>query len=269
MGILIGLAIAIAAFVTLVNIYEYKSQASTNTLRDLLASGKWREANKETERLLAVTTNRAMGLPRNQERYRLNPKTLQRCIPCSILRTVDQLWVQYSDGRFGFSIQLGILEECKKADDWKKKEVQEFDRINSSGYGIQGGRVHSYFQGYGFSPLADPVELVILWERLGWITRGYTDGRYTYFNRDIPDLNYSLSAPKGQLPVYDHGTTLYDIHTLSILQRLKDCGHSVTSIPQPLSPYPQSPFFNPNSQPPSIDQPPGLDQPPGPDYPFL
>lgn len=254
MGILIGIAIAIAAFVTLVNIYEYKSKASTNTLRDLLASGKWREANKETERLLDVTTNRAMGLPESQEINRLDWKTLEGCIPCSILRTVDELWVQYSDGRFGFSIQLGILEECKKADDWKKKEVQEFDSQHSGGYSIQGSRVQSYFQHNSYlASLGDPVEVVMLWERLGWITRGYTDGRYTYFTRKSPEFNYSISAPKGQLPVYDRGTTLYDLNTLSILQRLKDCGCSVSSFPEAPTLYLQFP----NSQPPSIDQPRG------------
>lgn len=244
MVILIGLAIAIAAFVIFVNIYEYKSQASTNTLRDLLASGKWEKANQETERLLEVTTNRAMRLPESHDRRRLDPKTSRHCIPCSILGTVDQLWVQYSNGHFGFSIQLGILEECKKADDWKKKEVQEFDnkfyRLRREG--IQGGRVQSHFQDSWSSPLADPVEVVMLWERLGWITRGYTtDSGYIYLLRNIPELNYSLSAPKGQLPVYDR-YQVYDLYTLSILQRLKDCRHSVTSIPQPPSPSLQSPF---------------------------
>lgn len=231
MGILIGIAIAIAAFVILFNIYEYKSQASTNTLRDLLASGKWREANKETERLLELTTNRAMGLARNQERRGLDPKTL-RCIPCSILRTVDQLWVQYSDGRFGFSIQLGILEECKKADDWKKKEVQEFDsKFDGSRFGAFRGLAQGHFQGsWSSAPPADPVEVVMLWERLGWISRGYTtDGRYTYLDRrSISDselnLNYSLSSPKGHLPVYDGGTKIFGSYMLYVWQRLKDCG---------------------------------------------
>lgn len=268
MGILIFLAIAIAAFVTLVNIDVYKSKARTNTLRDLLASGKWREANKETERLLEVTTNRAMGLPRNQEMSSLDPKIFH-CIPCSILRTVDELWVQYSNGRLGFSIQLGILEECKKADDWKKKEVEEFDRnLGNTRLGVNRDRLEYHFQAYSsyFASPADPVELVMLWERLGWITRRYyPDGDYVYFNLSPDELNYNLTAPKGHFPVYDGGSQLYDLYTLSILQRLKDCGHSVTSIPEAPIFYPQFP----NIQPPGPFQPPGSFQPPGPYDGFL
>ena len=30
--------------------------------------------------------------------------------PCEDLRTIDQLWVKYSDGRFGFSVQKRIYQ---------------------------------------------------------------------------------------------------------------------------------------------------------------
>jgi len=30
--------------------------------------------------------------------------------PCADLRTIDQLWVKYSDGRFGFSVQKRIYQ---------------------------------------------------------------------------------------------------------------------------------------------------------------
>jgi hypothetical protein len=32
--------------------------------------------------------------------------------PCKDLRTIDQLWVSASNGRFGFSVQKPIWEEC-------------------------------------------------------------------------------------------------------------------------------------------------------------
>lgn len=38
--------------------------------------------------------------------------------PCSDLHTIDQLWVQYSDGRFGFSVQKRIYEAQDR--DWEK-----------------------------------------------------------------------------------------------------------------------------------------------------
>lgn len=280
MVISIGIVIAI---IIIFSVFWYKQGTSTNKLRILLAARNWKAANNETERLITLNTARIVrGEIALQDSFRkflnyfgisygmasklkltyghLLSREEMNQIPCNILHEIDQLWVQYSNGHFGFSIQLGILEECQKADDWKKKEVQEFDsKFDGSGFGANRGRVQSYFQHSWFSPLADPVEVVMLWERLGWITRGYTtDGRYTYLGRGRPhyEFNYSLSAPKGQLPVYDGGTQLYDLYTLSILQRLKDCGHSVISIPLPPGSYLQSPFFNPNSQPPSIDQPP-------------
>jgi hypothetical protein len=30
--------------------------------------------------------------------------------PCEDIRTIDQLWVKYSDGKFGFSVQKRILQ---------------------------------------------------------------------------------------------------------------------------------------------------------------
>ncbi|WP_425335064.1 GUN4 domain-containing protein [Nostoc punctiforme] len=34
--------------------------------------------------------------------------------PCTDLRTIDQLWVKYSNGRFGFSVQKRIWESVGK-----------------------------------------------------------------------------------------------------------------------------------------------------------
>jgi GUN4-like/CHAT domain len=71
-------------------------------LRDLLAAGKWKEADEET---LAVMF-KAAG--REQEDW-LSIESLEN-FPCTDLRTIDQLWVKYSNGRFGFSVQKRIWE---------------------------------------------------------------------------------------------------------------------------------------------------------------
>ena len=34
--------------------------------------------------------------------------------PCEDLRTIDQLWVKYSQGRFGFSVQKQIYQEVQE-----------------------------------------------------------------------------------------------------------------------------------------------------------
>ena len=66
-------------------------------LRDLLKAGQWQEADQETaDRMCEV-----MG---RQQADWLRVKDIQN-FPCADLRTIDQLWVKYSRGRFGFSVQ--------------------------------------------------------------------------------------------------------------------------------------------------------------------
>jgi len=71
-------------------------------LRDLLAAGKWKEAHEET---LAVML-KASG--REKDSW-LDTESIEN-FPCTDLRTIDQLWVKYSNGRFGFSVQKRIWE---------------------------------------------------------------------------------------------------------------------------------------------------------------
>jgi ribosome-binding protein aMBF1 (putative translation factor) len=71
-------------------------------LRNLLADGKWKEADEETLTVML----KAAG--REQESY-LNIESIET-FPCAELRTIDRLWVKYSDGRFGFSVQKRIWE---------------------------------------------------------------------------------------------------------------------------------------------------------------
>jgi hypothetical protein len=71
-------------------------------LRDFLAQGKWREADEET---LAVMLKVA---GREQEGW-LDTEDI-KYFPCTDLRTIDTLWVKYSNGRFGFSVQKRIWE---------------------------------------------------------------------------------------------------------------------------------------------------------------
>ncbi|MEH1967173.1 GUN4 domain-containing protein [Nostoc sp.] len=75
-------------------------------LRDLLKAGKWKEADGET---LAVML-KASG--REQEGW-LDFKSIEN-FPCTDLRIIDQLWVGYSNGRFGFSVQKRIWESVGK-----------------------------------------------------------------------------------------------------------------------------------------------------------
>jgi serine/threonine-protein kinase len=84
-------------------------------LRDLLAAGKWKEADQETVKVMLKATRR------EKEGY-FNRESIEN-FPCDDLRTIDQLWVEYSQGHFGFSVQKKFwLEVCGKDDDkaiWK------------------------------------------------------------------------------------------------------------------------------------------------------
>ncbi|MFM6511066.1 MAG: GUN4 domain-containing protein [Microcystis panniformis] len=73
-------------------------------LRDLLKAGKWKEADKETVRLVIEWEE----AEKEKKRYiRFN-------FPCAELRTIDKLWVKYSNGRFGFSVQKQIYQRYER-----------------------------------------------------------------------------------------------------------------------------------------------------------
>ncbi|KAM3091195.1 GUN4 domain-containing protein [Phormidesmis sp. 146-35] len=73
-------------------------------LQDMLKTGKRQEADQETLRVMCV----AMG---RQKQGWLREEDVQQ-FPCQDLRTIDQLWVKYSAGKFGFSVQKQIWQEC-------------------------------------------------------------------------------------------------------------------------------------------------------------
>lgn len=74
------------------------------TLENHLKNGQWQEADKETYRLMITTVGKEEGQWFDQE-------DLQN-FPCDDLRTLNQLWVKYSNGKFGFSVQKQIYLEC-------------------------------------------------------------------------------------------------------------------------------------------------------------
>jgi len=104
-------------------------------LRDLLAAGEWQKADRETETVMI----KAAG--REQEGW-LTEEDLN-AFPCEDLRILDQLWVKYSNGRFGFSVQKGIWQEIeanKKEEDveiWKEFGNRIGWRMNDSWVGYR------------------------------------------------------------------------------------------------------------------------------------
>jgi hypothetical protein len=72
-------------------------------LQRLLRTGKLLEADEETVRVILQEA----GTPNRED---LTPDAI-RLFPCSVLRIIDRLWVTYTGGRFGFSVQLKLYLE--------------------------------------------------------------------------------------------------------------------------------------------------------------
>ena len=91
---------------------------SFQRLEALLKEGKWRDADEETWKLMLKLTKR------EQEGW-LRVDDVKN-FPRQELRKMDQLWVKYSNGKFGFSVQKQIwLELGGKLDgepDWNTFE---------------------------------------------------------------------------------------------------------------------------------------------------
>ncbi|MBE9142966.1 SAV_2336 N-terminal domain-related protein [Planktothrix mougeotii] len=69
-------------------------------LRDLLAEGKWKEADEETAKVILQASGQ-------EKRGWLDKQDMEK-IPSIDLQTIDQLWLKYSNGKFGFSVQKQI-----------------------------------------------------------------------------------------------------------------------------------------------------------------
>ncbi|MEM9005379.1 MAG: GUN4 domain-containing protein [Cyanobacteria bacterium P01_F01_bin.86] len=73
-------------------------------LRDLLKTGDWQAADRETYEVMIGTVGKKSG------DYFTKGELLN--FPCADLLTIDRLWVKYSGGKFGFSVQQRIYVEC-------------------------------------------------------------------------------------------------------------------------------------------------------------
>ena len=89
-------------------------------LRDFLSNKKWKEADRETWVLMCQSLSQQPGTQLEiSQIYQL---------PCEDLQTLDRLWLHYSQGRFGFSVQKQIYESVKR------DYIRFCDRVNWQTY---------------------------------------------------------------------------------------------------------------------------------------
>jgi len=79
------------------NIYRYEK------LQTLLKAGEWLAADKETVRLI-------LAIASESDLENLRPEEIA-LIDCSELQVIDRLWMNYSDDRFGFSVQAEVYQD--------------------------------------------------------------------------------------------------------------------------------------------------------------
>ena len=155
-----------------------------DTLHELLASQQWFEADKETVTLIA-------DIASVSELEELSPRDI-RGFSCGELQVIDRLWTTYSEGRFGFSIQLQIYQSL-------------------------GGNLET--------TIGEDLALIQRWgAELGWRSgisdRNPTGDRW----RKCDELDFSLNAPKGCHPSRWWNSPYGSRMTSYFLNRLITCG---------------------------------------------
>jgi len=150
------------------DVYRYQK------LRKYLAAANWFEADLETVNLILDGAN--------ANKDNLKPEDIQR-FPCKELVVIDQLWLKYSNRRFGFTAQLALYQEC-------------------------GGSLET--------TITRDQRIIEKWgDRLGWRDRmGW---------RKCEQLDYSLNAPVGCHPSQWWNSPYGSKMTNYFLARLMTC----------------------------------------------
>lgn len=130
-------------------------------LDGLLAGGRWKEADKETKAIMLRVSGR-------ETKGYLNNEAILK-FPCQDLLSINQLWMKYSHGHFGFSVQKNIWQSVGG-------KPGEFNLDHWVSFG----------------------------EHVGWrstrhhqiLFASWTSREWSYYSQ----LKFSLDAPEGHLP---------------------------------------------------------------------
>ena len=87
-------------------------------LHDLLKAKKWKEADAETRvKILKVANRESEGWLRQEDAKNFS---------CQDLGTIDKLWVKYSNGKFGFSVQKQIYQGVGGSKEYNSDDYKKF-----------------------------------------------------------------------------------------------------------------------------------------------
>ena len=96
---------------------------------------KWKEADEETRvKILKVANRESEGWLRVEDAENFS---------CQDLGTIDKLWVKYSNGKFGFSVQKQIYQGVGGSKDYNSDDYKKFaDKVGWR----KGGKWLKYYE---------------------------------------------------------------------------------------------------------------------------
>jgi hypothetical protein len=94
------------------------NKVNYQSLEDFLATERWKAADQETARLMCQVADRV------KEGW-LTIKDIDN-FPHEDLSTIDKLWLQYSHGHFGFSVQKDIYHSLVGTKEYNEKVWEAF-----------------------------------------------------------------------------------------------------------------------------------------------
>ncbi len=160
-------------------------------LATYLASRMWKEADAETLKVMLEVSGRERDGYLDLE----NIKTF----PCEDLKMIDQLWVQASNGHFGFSVQKKIYQRCGGTERYNERVWNRF----SNTVGWKKGESWLYYKDLTFDLSAAEGHLpwfklfLFYFNRFSNTTVGWKKGESWLYYKD---LTFDLSAAEGHLP---------------------------------------------------------------------
>ncbi|VXD12684.1 YqaE/Pmp3 family membrane protein [Planktothrix paucivesiculata] len=158
-------------------------------LRNFLAVKDFKSANKETESIFKECFFIDIG------RVSVDPER-PKSIPCTDICTIDRLWVKYSKGYFGISVQDGIWSDIFLSMYLKEKDFANREKLEKTDEQLRQVALFESWRKFN--------------NKLGW----KSDIKYIY----------DFSAPKGHLPVlyHPHSNSCYCAMTV-LFDRLRKC----------------------------------------------
>ena len=124
--------------------------------------------------------------------------------PCQDLRTLDQLWVKYSNGKWGFSVQKEIWQECDSPVNCNDNLKKFGDRVGWR----KGGRLINDFG-------------------LAFDTQKSLIGELPAYYRSMVNVRMSFADKQAMQEVYDE--LVMEIGVSSLSHRLEKCNTKLLS----------------------------------------